>query len=128
MLGDFQIETGETDIFFLGAQNFQFMDAEVSENSGAGAGQTPVRFFQIFVSMRNAVIFQLIAVDQFHKGFVILAMPQDDQNAPAGAPRSRPVGALGGVRLGQDYPLPVVDPKGSRDEALRRFAALKERS
>jgi deoxyribodipyrimidine photo-lyase len=30
-----------------------------------------------------------------------------------------------GLVLGRDYPEPVVDPRGSRDEALKRFEALK---
>jgi len=30
-----------------------------------------------------------------------------------------------GIVLGRDYPEPIVDPRGSRDEALRRFGALK---
>ena len=33
--------------------------------------------------------------------------------------------AAAGVTLGVDYPQPIVDPRGSREEALRRFEALK---
>ena len=45
-------------------------------------------------------------------------------------PWAAPAGVLrdAGVRLGQDYPCPIVDPRSSRDEALRRFEALKARS
>jgi deoxyribodipyrimidine photo-lyase len=42
-------------------------------------------------------------------------------------PWAAPPGTLdaAGIVLGRDYPEPVVDPRGSRDEALRRFEKLK---
>ena len=42
-------------------------------------------------------------------------------------PWTAPAGVLAaaGLRLGRDYPEPIVDPRGSRDDALRRFEALK---
>lgn len=107
------------------------VDADLANNSlgwqwTAGCGADAAPYFRVFSPVLQAEKFD--PGRRYIRRWVpeLARLPDKWIHCPWAAPAA--VLAEAGVRLGRDYPLPVVDPKGSRDEALRRFAALKERS
>jgi deoxyribodipyrimidine photo-lyase len=104
------------------------VDADLANNTlgwqwAAGCGADAAPYYRIFNPVLQAEKFD--PARAYIRRWVpeIAALPDKYVHCPWQAPAEVLLAA--GVRLGQDYPLPVVDPRSSRDEALRRFEGLK---
>lgn len=115
-----------------GARWFQdtLLDADLANNScgwqwvaGSGADASP--YFRLF----NPVI----QSEKFDKDGVYIRqwvpelarLPDRYLNKPWEAPA--PVLATAGVRLGENYPRPMVDHRSARESALAAYASLKDK-
>ncbi len=104
------------------------VDADLANNSlgwqwVAGSGGDAAPFFRIFNPVRQGERFDA-------GGEYIARWVPELAKVPAQyrqTPWSAPAGALreAGVRLGRDYPEPIVDLKRTREEALEAFQAVK---
>jgi deoxyribodipyrimidine photo-lyase len=105
------------------------VDADLANNTlgwqwtaGCGADASP--YYRVFNPVLQAEKFD--PERRYIRRWVpeLAALPDKWIHCPWLAPRSMLEAA--GVTLGTSYPAPIVDPRGSRDEALRRFARLKQ--
>ena len=104
-------------------------DADHAANSAswqwiAGCGADAAPYFRVFNPITQAEKFDGEA--QYIKCFVpeLAALPAKYIGNPSAAPAE--VLAQAGITLGKHYPLPMVDAKQSRLDALAAFATLKE--
>jgi len=104
------------------------VDADLANNTlgwqwTAGCGADAAPYYRVFNPVLQAEKFD--PKRDYIRRWVpeIAGLPDKWIACPWAAPEE--VLAAAGVVLGRDYPEPIVDPRGSRDEALRRFEALK---
>ena len=105
------------------------VDADLASNSAgwqwiAGCGADAAPYFRIFNPVTQGQKFD--ADGTFTKKYLpeLIALPTKYLFAPWETPKSILIDA--GVKLGTDYPYPIVDLKNSRKKALERFAELKK--
>ncbi len=104
------------------------VDADLASNTlgwqwTAGCGADAAPYYRVFNPVLQAEKFDPKR-DYIRRWVPELArLPDKWVACPWAAPPEVLVAA--GVVPGRDYPEPIVDPRGSRDEALRRFEALK---
>ena len=103
-------------------------DADLANNSAswqwiAGCGADAAPYFRIFNPVTQGLKFD--PDGSFIRKFVpeLATVPTKFIFQPWEAPQT--VLAKSGVKLGEDYPEPIVNLKTSRDEALEAFASLK---
>ena len=103
-------------------------DADLANNSAswqwiAGCGADAAPYFRIFNPVTQGLKFD--PDGSFIRKFVpeLANVPTKFIFQPWEAPQT--VLAKSGVKLGEDYPEPIVNLKTSRDEALEAFASLK---
>ena len=103
-------------------------DADLANNSAswqwiAGCGADAAPYFRIFNPITQGLKFD--PDGSFIRKFVpeLANVPTKFIFQPWEAPQT--VLAESGVKLGEDYPEPIVNLKTSRDEALEAFASLK---
>lgn len=103
------------------------IDADLASNSAswqwiAGCGADASPFFRIFNPITQSKKFD--ETGAYIKRFVpeLAALPAKYIHAPWEAPRE--ILESAGVELGQNYPLPIVDLKSSREDALVAFKSL----
>jgi len=106
------------------------VDADLANNTlgwqwTAGCGADAAPYYRVFNPVLQAEKFD--PRREYIRRWVpeIARLPDKWIACPWAAPRE--VLDAAGIVLGHDYPEPVVDPRGSREEALRRFEALKKR-
>lgn len=104
------------------------VDADLASNSlgwqwVAGSGADAAPFFRIFNPVRQGERFD--AEGEYVARWVpeLAALPASRRQAPWQASAGELSAA--GIRLGRDYPEPVVDLKQTRAEALEAFARIK---
>lgn len=104
------------------------VDADPASNSAswqwvAGCGADAAPFFRIFNPMLQGEKFD--PEGDYVKTFVpeLADMPRKFVHRPFEAPQS--VLEAAGVRLGSDYPAPIVDHRAARDRALDAFGRIK---
>ena len=104
-------------------------DADHAANSAswqwiAGCGADAAPYFRVFNPITQAEKFDGDA--QYIKKYVpeLANLPAKYIGAPASAPPE--ILAQANIKLGDDYPYPIVDAKQSRLDALAAFATLKE--
>jgi deoxyribodipyrimidine photo-lyase len=104
------------------------VDADAANNAAnwqwvAGSGADAQPFFRIFNPVTQGERFD--AAGLYVRRWVpeLAGLPDKYIHAPWTAPASTLVAA--GVRLGDNYPLPVVDPAAGRQRALDAWAALR---
>jgi deoxyribodipyrimidine photo-lyase len=104
------------------------VDADLANNScgwqwvaGSGADASP--YFRIFNPVLQGEKFD--TQGDYVRQWVpeLAALPNRYLNRPWEAPAA--VLATAGVRLGESYPLPIVDHKSARESALAAYASLK---
>jgi len=105
------------------------VDADLANNTlgwqwtaGCGADASP--YYRVFNPVLQAEKFD--PDRRYLRRWIpeLAALPDKWIHCPWLAPT--PVLEEAGVALGSTYPAPIVDPRSSRDEALRRFAKLKQ--
>jgi deoxyribodipyrimidine photo-lyase len=103
------------------------VDADLASNAAswqwvAGSGADAAPFFRIFNPVLQGRKFDPAGV--YVRQFVpeLRRLPDRFLHAPWEAPED--VLAASGVRLGQDYPFPIVDLAAGRQQALDAFTAL----
>jgi deoxyribodipyrimidine photo-lyase len=105
------------------------VDADLANNTlgwqwtaGCGADASP--YYRVFNPVLQAEKFD--PERRYIRRWVpeLAGLPDKWIHCPWSAPGS--VLEAAGVTLGATYPAPIVDPRDSRDEALRRFAKLKQ--
>ncbi len=107
------------------------VDADPASNAAswqwvAGSGADAAPFYRIFSPMRQGETFD--PDGEYIRAFVpeLGALPNQYIHTPFDAPAE--ILATAGVRLGQDYPAPIVDHFLARNHALAAFKALKEQA
>ncbi len=107
------------------------VDADLAANTlgwqwTAGCGADAAPYYRVFNPVLQAEKFD--PERQYLRRWLpeLAALPDKWIARPWEAPSE--VLEKAGVTLGNQYPLPVVDPRGSRDQALRRFERLKSMS
>ncbi|HEV7268840.1 MAG TPA: deoxyribodipyrimidine photo-lyase [Falsiroseomonas sp.] len=105
------------------------VDADLASNSAswqwvAGCGTDAAPYFRVFNPVLQGEKFD--AEGAYVRRFVpeLAKLPAAFIHKPWDAPEA--VCAAAGLRLGRDYPRPVVDPAAGRARALGAFAALKQ--
>ncbi len=104
------------------------VDADLASNTlgwqwSAGCGADAAPYFRIFAPVRQGGKFDENG-DYVRRWVPELArLPAEHIHAPWDAPR--PVLAEAGVRLGENYPRPIVDHATARAEALAAFKQLR---
>jgi deoxyribodipyrimidine photo-lyase len=105
------------------------VDADLANNTlgwqwAAGCGADAAPYYRIFNPVLQAEKFD--PERRYLRRWIpeLAALPDKWIHCPWMAPG--PVLDAAGVTLGATYPAPIVDPRASRDEALRRFAKLKQ--
>jgi deoxyribodipyrimidine photo-lyase len=105
------------------------VDANLASNSAswqwiAGCGADAAPYFRIFNPITQGKKFDPEAT--YIKKYVpeLSALPMEHIFSPWEAPKA--ILETSGVILGQNYPLPIVELKKSRESALNAFAKLKE--
>ncbi|WP_372620958.1 cryptochrome/photolyase family protein [Falsiroseomonas sp.] len=105
------------------------VDADLASNSAswqwvAGCGTDAAPYFRVFNPVLQGEKFD--ADGAYVRRFVpeLAKLPAAFIHKPWEAPEARLAAA--GLRLGRDYPRPVVDPAAGRACALAAFAALKQ--
>jgi len=104
------------------------VDADLANNTlgwqwTAGCGADAAPYFRVFNPVLQTEKFDPDR-DYIRRWVPELArLPDNYVHRPWEAPADVLSGA--GVDLGQSYPVPIVDPRASRNEALERFEALK---
>jgi deoxyribodipyrimidine photo-lyase len=107
------------------------LDADLANNTlgwqwTAGCGADAAPYFRIFSPVLQAERFDPLRTYLRRWCPEIARLPDRWIHQPWAAPPD--VLAAAGMRLGVDYPLPIVDPRASRSLALERFASLKQPS
>ena len=104
------------------------VDADLASNSAswqwiAGCGADAAPYFRVFNPVTQSEKFD--ADGDYIRRYVpeLAGLPAKHIHAPFKAPAN--VLAAAGVRLGENYPLPVVDLKESREAALLAFKATQ---
>ncbi|MDH5256290.1 MAG: DNA photolyase family protein, partial [Gammaproteobacteria bacterium] len=104
------------------------VDADLANNTlgwqwTAGCGADAAPYYRVFNPVLQAEKFD--PARRYIRRWVpeLARLPDKWIACPWAAPPQ--VLDAAGIVLGRDYPEPLVDPRGSRDEALERFAALK---
>jgi len=104
------------------------LDADLASNSAgwqwvAGCGADAAPYFRIFNPITQGEKFDLTG--KYTKKWCpeLANLPDKYLYHPWDAPVK--VLKDAGIKLGQDYPHPIIDIKGSREKALAAFAALK---
>ncbi len=104
-------------------------DANLANNSAswqwiAGSGADAAPYFRIFNPMTQSARFDEDGI--YIKTYVpeLKNMPSKHIHAPWEAPED--VLDKAGVKLGENYPYPIVDHANARDKALSAFHSLKE--
>ena len=114
----------------LGAQWFwdTLVDADLASNTlgwqwAAGCGADAAPYYRIFNPVLQAEKFDTDR--KYIRRWVpeLARLPDRYIHRPWEAPSE--VLEAAGVSLGRDYPRPLVDPRSSRNDALKRFEALK---
>lgn len=105
------------------------VDADLANNSAswqwiAGSGADAAPYFRIFNPVTQGQKFDPDGVYVRRYCPELSALPNKYLHNPWQAPTEMLEQA--GIRLGIDYPVPIVDLKQSRAEALAAFSALKE--
>jgi len=107
------------------------VDADLANNTlgwqwTAGCGADAAPYYRVFNPVLQADKFD--PERRYIRRWVpeLTALPDRWVHCPWAAPPEALAAA--GITLGVHYPQPIVDPRGSRDEALRRFEDLKTRS
>ena len=105
------------------------VDADLASNSAgwqwiAGCGADAAPYFRIFNPVTQGEKFD--PDGKFIKKYVpeLSSLPVKYLFSPWEAPEE--VLNSAGIKLGEDYPVPIVDLKKSREKALAAFAKLKE--
>jgi deoxyribodipyrimidine photo-lyase len=104
------------------------LDADLPNNTCswqwvAGCGADAAPYFRVFNPITQSQKFE--AEDYIRRHVPELtALPDKYIHEPYAAPESELAAA--GIRLGTDYPKPVVDLKASRERALDAYKSLKE--
>jgi len=113
-----------------GAQWFwnTLVDADLASNTlgwqwSAGCGADAAPYFRIFAPVKQGM--RCDPEGDYVRRFVpeLAALPTEHLHAPWEAPRS--VLAAAGVRLGENYPRPIVDHAAARALALEAFKSLR---
>jgi deoxyribodipyrimidine photo-lyase len=104
------------------------VDADLASNTlgwqwTAGCGADAAPFFRVFNPVRQGERFDPAGDYVKHWCPELANMPTRFVHQPWAAPPE--VLANAGIRLGQDYPLPIIDLASSRREALAAWEALK---
>ena len=104
------------------------LDADLASNSAswqwvAGSGADAAPYFRIFNPLLQGEKFDSEGEYVARYCPELAKLPKKYIHQPWNAPAN--VLAAAGVKLGQDYPQPVVDLKASRQRALDAFAQLK---
>ncbi|HEY4252978.1 MAG TPA: deoxyribodipyrimidine photo-lyase [Roseomonas sp.] len=104
------------------------VDADLANNSQnwqwvAGCGSDAAPYFRIFNPVLQGRKFD--PAGAYVRSFVpeIAALPDAHIHSPWAAPPA--VLAQAGIRLGRDYPMPIIDHAEARQRALDSFAALR---
>ncbi len=114
----------------VGAQWFwdTLVDADLASNTlgwqwAAGCGADAAPYYRIFNPVLQAEKFDTDR--KYIRRWVpeLARLPDRYIHRPWEAPSE--VLEAAGVSLGRDYPRPLVDPRSSRNDALKRFEALK---
>ncbi len=105
------------------------VDADLASNTqgwqwAAGSGADAAPYFRIFNPVRQGERFDADGAYVRRWCSELNALPNRLIHQPWAA-KAMALDALG-VRLGRDYPAPIVDLKTSRDEALAAFEQLKQ--
>ena len=107
------------------------VDADLANNAAswqwvAGCGADAAPYFRIFNPVAQGQKFD--PEGQYIRKFIpeIAALPNKYLFYPWEAPQA--ILDAANLKLGEDYPLPIVDLKASREEALRAFQSLRESS
>lgn len=103
------------------------VDADLANNTlgwqwSAGCGADAAPYFRIFAPVRQGEKFDPDGAYVRHWVPELARLPAPHIHAPWTAPAE--VLAAAGVRLGEDYPRPIVDHAVARAEALAAFQAL----
>jgi deoxyribodipyrimidine photo-lyase len=103
------------------------VDADLASNSAswqwvAGCGADAAPYFRIFNPVTQSEKFDPRAI--YIRKYVpeLSALPDRYIHNPGGAPAH--ILAAAGVRLGENYPQPIVDLKSTREAALAAFKSL----
>ncbi|TVQ88454.1 MAG: deoxyribodipyrimidine photo-lyase [Chromatiaceae bacterium] len=104
------------------------VDADLANNTQgwqwtAGCGADAAPYFRIFNPVRQGERFDPDAVYVARWCPELARLPARHRHAPWAAPAA--LLAQAGVRLGQDYPRPIVDLAASRQAALAAFEQIK---
>jgi len=106
------------------------VDADLANNTlgwqwTAGCGADAAPYYRVFNPVLQAEKFD--PERRYIRRWVpeLAALPDRWVHCPWAAPPEALAAA--GITLGVHYPEPIVDPRGSRNDALRRFEALKTR-
>lgn len=104
------------------------VDADLANNSAswqwiAGCGADAAPYFRIFNPITQATKFD--PNGDYIRKYVpeLTKLPNKYLGAPWGAPAD--VLDTAGIKLGRDYPKPMVDHRAARDQALEAFSSLK---
>ncbi len=104
------------------------VDADLANNTlgwqwTAGCGADAAPYYRVFNPVLQAEKFD--PARSYIRRWVpeLAGLPDKYIHCPWTAPRE--ILGAAGVEPGRSYPLPVVDPRGSRNDALARFEALK---
>jgi len=107
------------------------VDADLANNTlgwqwTAGCGADAAPYYRVFNPVLQAEKFD--PERRYIRRWVpeLATLPDRWVHCPWAAPPEALAAA--GITLGVHYPEPIVDPRGSREEALRRFEALKTRA
>ena len=103
------------------------VDADLANNSAGwqwigGCGADAAPYFRIFNPVSQGQKFDPAGAYVRHFVPEIAGLPDDYLHRPWEAPAD--VVEAAGIRLGEDYPLPIVDLKASRERALEAFRSL----
>jgi deoxyribodipyrimidine photo-lyase len=104
------------------------VDADLAANSlgwqwAAGCGADAAPYYRIFNPVLQSERFDTDRAYLRRWLPEIAALPNDWIHRPFEAPA--PVLSAAGIRLGVDYPMPIVDLKGSRDRALATWKRMR---
>jgi deoxyribodipyrimidine photo-lyase len=105
------------------------VDADLASNTlgwqwSAGCGADAAPYFRVFAPVLQGAKFD--GDGEYVRRWVpeLAKMPKAFLHAPWEAPED--VRERAGVKLGENYPRPIVDHKTARDEALAAFKSLKK--
>lgn len=104
------------------------VDADLASNSAswqwiAGCGADAAPYFRVFNPVTQGEKFDVGGSYTRHFVPELSAMPDKYLHKPWEAPES--ILEAAGIELGLTYPLPIVDTKASREQALEAFKSIK---